>query len=337
MRAAVVRDFTKNLTLEDVDKPEAGPGEVIVKVETAGLCHTDIHAAHGDWPVKPSPPFIPGHEGVGIVESVGPGVLLPQVGDRVAMPWIGEACGVCHYCIDGWETLCHKQVNTGYGVDGSYAEYAKAKAAYVARVPDTIDPLDASVLTCAGVTTYKAVKLSGARPGWTVAVFGIGGLGHLAVQYAKISGATVVAVDVTDEKLEIAKELGADYVVNALTEDPIERIQALDGAHAAISVAVAPKVISQAFGSLRRGGTLVFVAMPADNDVSLPIFETVLNGLTLRGSIVGTRKDLSEVYALHAQGGTRVIRESRKLEDVNECFEEVEKGHVAARIVFDLR
>ena len=154
MRAAVVRDFTTNLTLEDVDKPEAGPGEVVVKVETAGLCHTDIHAAHGDWPVKPSPPFIPGHEGVGIVESVGPGVLLPQVGDRVAMPRIGEACGVCHYCIDGWETQCHKQVNTGYGVDGSYAEYARAKAAYVARVPDSIDPLDASVLTCAGVTTY---------------------------------------------------------------------------------------------------------------------------------------------------------------------------------------
>lgn len=337
MKAAVVRDFTKNLTIEEVDKPEAGPGEVIVKVETAGLCHTDIHAAHGDWPVKPSPPFIPGHEGVGIVESVGPGVLIPQVGDRVAMPWIGEACGVCHYCIDGWETLCHKQVNTGYGVDGSYAEYAKAKAAYAARVPDRIDPLDASVLSCAGVTTYKAVKLSGARPGWVVAVFGIGGLGHLAVQYAKISGATVVAVDVTDEKLELATELGADHVVNALTEDPIERIQALDGAHAAISVAVAPKVISQAFGSLRRGGTLVFVAMPADNDVSLPIFETVLNGLTIRGSIVGTRKDLSEVYALHAQGRTRVIRETRKLEEVNDCFEEVETGQVKARIVFDLR
>jgi alcohol dehydrogenase, propanol-preferring len=337
MKAAVVRDFTKVLTLEEVDKPEAGPGEVVVKVETAGLCHTDIHAAHGDWPVKPSPPFIPGHEGVGIVEQVGPGVLIPQVGDRVAMPWIGEACGVCHYCIDGWETLCHKQVNTGYGVDGSYAEYAKAKAAYVARVPDSIDPLDASVLTCAGVTTYKAVKLSGARPGWLVAVFGIGGLGHLAVQYAKISGATVVAVDVTDEKLELATELGADHVVNALTEDPIERIQALDGAHAAISVAVAPKVIEQAFGSLRRGGTLVFVAMPADNNVSLPIFETVLNGLTIRGSIVGTRKDLAEVFALHVQGRTRVIRETRKLEEVNECFEEVEKGDVKARIVFDLR
>ena len=253
------------------------------------------------------------------------------------MPWLGAACGTCEYCVDGWETLCEAQVNTGYGVDGSYAEYATANAAYVAQVPDAVDPLDAAVLTCAGVTTYKAVKLSGARPGSLVAVFGIGGLGHLALQYAKISGATVVAVDINDEKLELAKELGADHVVNALTEDPVAAIKALGGAHAAISVAVAPKAFEQAFGSLRRGGTLVFVALPADNLVSLPIFETVLNGITVLGSIVGTRKDLAEVYAIHAQGRTRVIRETRRLEEVNECFEEVEKGNVKARIVFDLR
>jgi len=337
MKAAVVHDFTNVLTLDEVPTPEPGRGQVLVKVETSGLCHTDIHAAHGDWPVKPTPPFIPGHEGVGIVEKVGPGVNTPKVGDRVAMPWLGSACGVCDYCIDGWETLCQKQVNTGYSVNGSYAEYAVADAAYVAQVPDTIDPLDAAVLTCAGVTTYKAVKMSGARPGQLMAVFGIGGLGHLALQYGKISGATVVAVDVVDDKLELAKELGADYVVNALTEDPVEVIQALGGAHAAISVAVAPKAFEQAFGALRRGGTLVFVALPADNFVKLPIFETVLNGITVVGSIVGTRKDLAEVYAIHAQGRTRVIRETRKLDDVNECFEQVEKGQVQARIVFDLR
>jgi len=230
MKAAVVHDFTKPLSLEDVPKPEPGPGEVLVKVETAGLCHTDIHAAHGDWPVKPTPPFIPGHEGVGIVEQVGPGVSTPQVGDRVAMPWLGEACGVCNYCVDGWETLCEKQINTGYGIDGSYAEFATANAAYIAQVPDAVDSLDASVLTCAGVTTYKAVKLSGARPGWLVAIFGIGGLGHLALQYAKISGATVVAVDISDEKLALARELGADHVVNALIEDPVQSIQDLGGA-----------------------------------------------------------------------------------------------------------
>lgn len=337
MKAAVVNDFTKALVITDTAKPVPGPGEVLVKVETAGLCHTDIHAAHGDWPVKPTLPLIPGHEGVGIVEEVGPGVTTPRVGDRVAMPWLGAACGTCEYCVDGWETLCEAQVNTGYGVDGSYAEYATANAAYVALVPDSVDPLDASVLTCAGVTTYKAIKLSGARPGSLVAVFGIGGLGHLAVQYAKISGATVVAVDINDEKLQLATELGADHVVNALTEDPVAAIKALGGAHAAISVAVAPKAFEQAFGSLRRGGTLVFVALPADNLVSLPIFETVLNGITVLGSIVGTRKDLAEVYAIHAQGRTRVIRETRRLEEVNECFEEVEKGNVKARIVFDLR
>jgi propanol-preferring alcohol dehydrogenase len=337
MKAAVVHDFTKQLSIEEVAKPEPGKDEVLVKIETSGLCHTDIHAAHGDWPIKPTPPFVPGHEGVGIVEKVGSDVGTPKIGDRVAIPWLGSACGVCDYCIDGWETLCEKQVNTGYGVNGSYAEYAVAKAAYVAQVPDAVDPLDAAVLTCAGVTTYKAVKLSGARPGHLVAVFGIGGLGHLALQYAKISGATVVAVDVVDDKLQLAKELGADYVVNALTEDPVAAIKALGGAHSAISVAVAPKAFEQAFGALRRGGTLVFVALPADNFVKLPIFETVLNGITIIGSIVGTRKDLAEVYAIHAQGRTHVVRETHKLADVNTCFEQVEKGHIKARVVFDLR
>ena len=337
MKAAVVHDFTKPLSLDEVATPKPGQGEVLVRVETSGLCHTDIHAAHGDWPVKPALPFIPGHEGVGIVERIGPGVSSPKVGDRVAIPWLGSACGVCDYCVDGWETLCEKQVNTGYGVNGSYAEYVVANAAYVAQVPDAVDPLDASVLTCAGVTTYKAVKLSGARPGQLMAVFGVGGLGHLALQYAKISGATVVAVDIVEDKLALAKELGADHVVNALTEDPVAAIKALGGAHTAISVAVAPKAFEQAFTSLRRGGTLVFVALPADNFVKLPIFETVLNGITIVGSIVGTRKDLAEVYAIHAQGRTRVIRETRHLDEVNRCFEEVEKGQIKARVVFDLR
>ena len=301
MKAAVVHDFTKPLSVEDVPKPEPGPGEVLVKVETAGLCHTDIHAAHGDWPVKPTPPFIPGHEGVGIVEQVGPGVSTPKVGDRVAMPWLGEACGVCDYCIDGWETLCEKQVNTGYGRDGSYAEYATANAAYVAQVPDAVDPLDASVLTCAGVTTYKAVKLSGARPGWLVAIFGIGGLGHLALQYAKISGATVVAVDITDEKLELAKELGADHVVNALTEDPMRGHPGTSAARTRPSPWRSPRrPSSRPSASLRRGGTLVFVALPADNHVSLPIFETVLNGITVR-----------RVHRRHPQGPRRGLRDPR--------------------------
>ncbi len=337
MKAAVVHDFHKPLVVEDVPEPRPGPGEIVVRIETSGLCHTDIHAAHGDWPVKPNPPFIPGHEGVGIVDSVGEGVTEVALGDRVALPWLGYACGACEYCTTGWETLCEKQRNTGYSIDGGYAEYARASAKYAAKVPDAVDPLDAAPLTCAGVTTYKAVKLSGARPASLVAVFGIGGLGHLAVQYAKIFGASVVAVDVVDDKLALARELGADHTVNALVQDPVAAIKELGGADAAIALAVAPKAFEQAFGSLRRGGKLVFVALPAENTVPVPIFETVLNGITIIGSIVGTRTDLAEVFRLHAAGRTRVVRETCRLDDVNECFEQVEKGQVQARLVFDLR
>jgi propanol-preferring alcohol dehydrogenase len=310
---------------------------VLVKIETSGLCHTDIHAAHGDWPVKPALPLIPGHEGVGIVTALGSGVTEVAEGDRVAIPWLGWACGACEHCMNGWETLCERQRNTGYSVNGSYAEYAVAAGRFVARVPSAVDPLDAAPLTCAGVTTYKAVKVSQARPSDLVAVFGIGGLGHLAVQYARIAGAAVVAVDVVDEKLALARTLGAAYTVNAPVEDPIAAIKALGGADAAISTAVSPRAFEQAYGSLRRGGRLVFVGLPADNFIQLPIFETVLNGITVTGSIVGTRLDLAETFELHALGRTQVIRQTRRLEQVNEAFEEVEKGQAPARLVFDLR
>ena len=336
MKAAVVHELGGPLSVEDVPKPTPGPGEVVVRVEASGLCHTDIHAAHGDWPVKPVPPFTPGHEGVGIVEAVGTGVTEVVAGDRVAMPWLGYACGVCEYCVSGWETLCLEQKNMGYSMDGGFAEYVKAYGRYVVKVPDGIDPLDAAPLTCAGVTTYKAVKVAGTKPTDLVAVFGIGGLGHLALQYAAIAGGRVVAVDLVEEKLELARELGAEFTVNAAKQDPAAAIQELGGADQAIALAVSPKAFEQAYGSLRRGGTLVFVGLPADNKIELPIFETVLNGITVVGSIVGTRLDLREVFELHAAGKTRVIRETRPLAEINEAIEEVEAGHVPARIVFQL-
>jgi propanol-preferring alcohol dehydrogenase len=332
-RAAVVHDFGAPLTLEDVPWPELGPGQIRVKVEASGLCHTDIHAAHGDWPVKPSPPFIPGHEGVGIVTELGPGVTEVGLGERVAMPWLGYACGSCDYCVSGWETLCESQENMGYSIDGGFGEYATAYARYVVKVPDGIDPFDAAPLTCAGVTTYKAVKVAGTRSSDLVAVFGVGGLGHLAIQYAAIAGGRVIAVDVVEEKLELARELGAEFTVNAAKEDPVQAIKALGGADQAIALAVSPRAFEQAYGTLRRGGKLVFVALPADNQVTLPIFETVLNGITIVGSIVGTRTDLREVFELHAAGKTQVIREVRPLCRVNEAIADVEAGRVAARIV----
>ena len=331
MKAAVVRDFAQPLSIEEVPTPQPGEGQVLVRIEASGLCHTDIHAAHGDWPVKPTLPLIPGHEGVGIVEALGPGANSGvEEGDRVAIPWLGYACGNCRHCNDGWETLCESQSNTGYFMDGAYAEYVAAFSRHVVKVPDGVDPGAAAPLTCAGVTTYKAVKVSEVRPAQLCAVFGIGGLGHMALQYAKIQGATVVAVDVHDDKLATAKELGADFVVNASEQDAAEEIKKLGGADAAIATAVSPKAFETAYRSLARGGTLVFVGLPADNFVKLPIFETVLNGITIKGSIVGTHHDLEDVFALHRLGRTRVLYETRSLDDVNEAFAEVEEARTSA-------
>ena len=335
-KAAVVHDFAEPLVVEDIALKPLETGQVRVRVEASGLCHTDIHAAHGDWPVRPSPPFIPGHEGVGIVTELGPGVDEVALGDRVAMPWLGYACGTCDYCVSGWETLCLEQKNMGYSIDGGFGELATAYARYVVRVPEDVDPFDAAPLTCAGVTTYKAVKVAGTRSSDLVAVFGVGGLGHLAIQYAAIAGGRVVAVDLHDEKLDLARTLGAEFTVNAAAEDPAEAIQRLGGADQAIALAVSPRSFEQAYGSLRRGGTLVFVALPAENEMSVPIFQTVLNGITLVGSIVGTRTDLREVFDLHAAGRTTVIRDVRPLAEVNEAIEDVEAGRVAARVVFAL-
>jgi alcohol dehydrogenase, propanol-preferring len=337
MRAAVVHGFDEPLSIEEIAKPKARPGEIVVKIETTGLCDTDIHAAHGDWPVKPSPPFTPGHEGVGIVESAGPGITAVAVGDRVAIPWLGYACGTCEYCISGWETLCESQQNTGYSIDGSFAEYTVADAAYVVTVPDGVDPRDAAPLTCAGVTTYKAVKVAHIQPTEKVAIFGIGGLGHLAVQYAAIVGGTVIAVDVDETKLEMARELGASHVINAGKTDPVAAIEALGGCDVAIVLAVIPHVFESAFASLRRGGRLVCVGLPPESDgpMALPIFPTVLKGISVIGSIVGTRQDLTEVFALHALGRTRVVAESRKLDKVNEAIDDVLSGRATARLVFE--
>lgn len=332
--AAVVRDFTKPLSIDTVPRATLQPDQVLVKVEASGLCHTDIHAAHGDWPVKPAPPFVPGHEGVGIVVDRGSAVTEVDLGDRVAMPWLGYACGTCDYCVSGWETLCLQQKNMGYFLDGGFAEYTVAYGRYVVKVPDGVDPFDAAPLTCAGVTTYKAIKVAGTRSSDLVAVFGVGGLGHMAIQYARIAGGSVVAVDVTDEKLEVARSLGAEFTVNARSEDPVEAIQALGGADQAIALAVSPRSFEQAFRSLRRNGTLVFVALPPENEVKVPIFETILGAITIVGSIVGTRTDLREVFELHAAGKTKVVREVRPLSAVNEAIADVEAARIPARIVF---
>nr|WP_291407410.1 zinc-binding dehydrogenase [Actinophytocola sp.] len=257
------------------------------------------------------------------------------VGDRVAVPWLGYACGGCGYCVDGREALCESQVNTGYGIDGAHAEYAVAYASHVVCVPEGVSSRDAAPLTCAGVTTYKAIKVSGLRPTERAAIFGIGGLGHLALQYARIFGAVTVAVDVTEAKLALATELGADHTVNAAETDPVTAIRELGGADVAVVLAATPVVLEQAHAALRRGGRLVLVSLPKDNIMRLPVFETVLGGISVIGSIVGTRVDLAEVFHLHAAGRTKVDVEVRKLDEINDAISDVLAGRVTARVVFE--
>ncbi|MEB3103670.1 alcohol dehydrogenase AdhP [Ferviditalea candida] len=337
MKAAVVNQFHQKLEIKEVPIPKVGQGEVLVRISACGVCHTDLHAANGDWPVKPKLPLIPGHEGVGYVEKVGPGVTSIRVGDRVGIPWLYSACGECEYCLTGWETLCKNQLNGGYSADGGYAEYCVAPAAYVARIPDGVSDEEIAPILCAGVTTYKALKVTDAKPGEWMAIYGIGGLGHIALQYAKAMGFNVIAVDISDEKLELAKELGADLAVNGKKVDPVQEIEnKVGGAHAAVSVAVTPKAFEQAYRSVRRGGTLVVVGLPS-GELPIPIFDTVLNGVTVKGSIVGTRKDMQEALDFAARGKVKAIIETQPLEKINEVFERMEKGQINGRVVLTLK
>ncbi|HWW70712.1 MAG TPA: alcohol dehydrogenase AdhP [Duganella sp.] len=335
MKAAVVREFGKPLVIEEAPVPQVGPGQILVKVAAAGVCHTDLHAADGDWPVKPNPPFIPGHEGVGYVVAAGAGVRHVKEGDRVGVPWLYTACGHCPHCLGGWETLCNEQQNTGYSVNGSFAEYVLADPNFVGHLPANVGFVEIAPVLCAGVTVYKGLKVTDTKPGDWVTISGIGGLGHMAVQYATAMGLNVVAVDIDDAKLALAKRLGAAVTVNALTTDPAAFIQKeLGGTHGVLVTAVSAKAFQQALGMVRRGGTVSLNGLPP-GDFPLSIFDTVLNGITVRGSIVGTRLDLQEALDFAALGKVHATVSTDKLENINHVLSRMRKGDIEGRIVLD--
>jgi propanol-preferring alcohol dehydrogenase len=336
MKAAVVRELGKPLFIEEMPIPEAGPGQIVVKIEACGVCHTDLHAVRGDWPLKPALPFIPGHEGAGHVAAVGPGVQGLEEGDRVGVPWLYTACGHCRYCLGARETLCTGQKNTGYSVNGCFAEYVLADPDYVGHLPDGISFVDVAPILCAGVTVYKGLKTTDTRPGEWVAISGIGGLGHVAVQYARAMGLNVIAVDIDDAKLDLARRLGATVTVNARNEDPAVRVQKVaGGAQGVLVTAVSLNAFEQAMSMAARGGTVSLVGLPP-GDFPLSIFNTVLGGITIRGSIVGTRLDLQEALEFAAQGKVRATVTTDRLENINAVFERMEKGEIEGRVVLDL-
>jgi alcohol dehydrogenase, propanol-preferring len=337
MRAAVVHRFGQPLKIEEVPIPVPGPGEVLVKVAATGVCHTDLHAASGDWPVKPTPPFIPGHEGTGTVAALGPGVTGLKEGDAVGVAWLHDACGGCEYCQTGWETLCETQHMSGYTVNGSFAEYVIGAAAYVGRLPKNADFAALAPILCAGVTTYKGIKETEAKPGEWIAISGVGGLGHLAIQYAKAMGLHVVALDVTEDKLALARSLGAEVALNAKAPDAAAKvIQATGGgAHGVLVTAVSVPAFAQALQIVRRRGTVSLNGLPP-GDFPTPIFEVVLKRITIRGSIVGTRKDLAEALAFAVEGKVKAHYTVEPLENINSIFQRMGKGEIQGRIVMSL-
>ncbi|MBR0811665.1 alcohol dehydrogenase AdhP [Bradyrhizobium diazoefficiens] len=336
MKAAIVKQFGKPLVIEDVPVPQPGPGEVLVKVKACGVCHTDLHAASGDWPVKPVPPFIPGHEVAGTVAALGVGVKNLKVGDAVGVAWLHDACMACEYCETGWETLCEHQHNTGYSVNGGFAEYVIASAAFAAKLPATVDFAAIAPILCAGVTTYKGLKETEARPGEWVVISGVGGLGHVAIQYAKAMGLKVAAVDIADDKLELARETGADLAVNALVAGAVDKVLAATGggAHGVLVTAVSTAAFAQALKMVRRKGTVSLVGLPP-GEFPTPIFDVVLKRITVRGSIVGTRRDLDEAVAFAADGKVKAEVTKVPLAQINEVFDRMKAGKIDGRMVLD--
>jgi propanol-preferring alcohol dehydrogenase len=328
-----VHEFKKPLAIEEVPVPEVGPGQVLVRIEASGVCHTDLHAADGDWPVKPTPPFIPGHEGVGHVAAVGAGVAAVKEGDRVGVPWLHTACGRCKHCLSAWETLCDAQKNTGYSVNGGFAQYVLADPDYVGHLPDGLGFEMAAPLLCAGVTVYKGLKETDTKPGDTVVISGIGGLGHVAVQYAKAMGLKVIAVDVAEEKLALAREVGADAAVDARATDPVAEVKALcGGAEGVLVTAVSRKAFGQALGMLGKRGTMALVGLPP-GAFELDIFDTVLARKTIRGSIVGTRMDLAECLGFAGDGKVKVHHSVEPLEEINGIFARMRDNRIDGRVV----
>ena len=335
MKAAVLREFKKPLAFEDIPRPSLDADEVLIKVEACGVCHSDLHVADGDWPPFASLtklPLILGHEIAGRVVEKGSAVEELQVGDRVGMPWIYWTCGECEFCRAGNENLCAKQKITGVTVDGGFAEFVKAPASHALKIQEGLAAVEAAPLFCAGVTVYRALKQARISPGQRLAIFGIGGLGHLAVQMARELGAVVIAVDRTEEKLHLAKALGAAHGYIAASKNVAKELRAKGGVHVGLVTSAARAAYDMAFACVRPSGTLLAVGLPAEN-ICFPPILMAAKEVRIQASAVGTRQDLREVLAMAAMGKIRCRVATRPLCDVNAAMDQLRNGQVSGRIV----
>ena len=339
MKAAVLHAFKTPLSLEEVARPEAGADDVLIEVEVCGVCHSDLHVAEGDWTqlagiVKK--PLILGHEIVGRVVERGAAVQNVRVGERVGVPWVQWTCGQCEFCREGNENLCVQQRITGVMMDGGYAEYAKAPASHVVKIPDALSSEQAAPLLCAGVTVHRALKQSKIRAGQRLAVFGVGGLGHIAVQIGRAAGAEVTAIDISEEKLALAKSLGAARTMNAATSKVVKEVRGSGGVHVALVTSAAKSAYDMAFYCVRPTGTLLAVGLPAQ-DIAFPAILMAAGEIQIKASSVGTREDLREVLAMGAAGTVYCQVTTRPLAEVQDVLGQLSRGEVSGRVVLRLR
>ncbi len=340
MKAVVLREIGTPLKIETLPIPQPKRGEVLIRVTACGVCHSDLHAVDGDWSPLPNLPLIPGHEVVGTVSALGEGVEHFAEGDAIGVPWMYSACGHCEFCLSGMETICLKAEATGYSKPGGYAEYMIADAAFCGRVPTGVDPYELAPILCAGVTTYRGLKRTNVKPGQWLTVLGIGGLGHIAVQYARAMGMRVAAVDVSDDKLALAKSYGAELLVNASKADPGPEIRnAIGGTHGAVVTAVSAKAFEQSVGVLRNGGTVCWIGLPGgkQDEIRMTISGIVNGEMSVRGSNVGTRQDMQEAIDFAANGLVTAKIEKQPLDAINEIFARMKKGQINGRVVLALQ
>jgi len=336
MKAAILQEFKKPLVLEEVPRPELEAHEILIQVEACGVCHSDLHLADGDWPQLAAivkKPLILGHEIAGRVVGRGAAVRDLQVGDRAGVPWIHWTCGECAFCQEGYENLCPRQKITGVTVDGGFAEFLKAPASHALKVPEGLSSVEVAPLFCAGVTVHRALKQARISSGQRLAVFGIGGLGHIAVQLARELGTEIIAVDVSERKLELARTLGATSGLNISSTNVIKELRAKGGVHVALVTSAAKAAYDLAFSCLRPTGTLLVVGLPSENLCFPPILMSAKE-VHIRASAVGTRQDVREVLAMASKGKIHCQVTPRPLAHANEVLDELRQGQVAGRIAF---
>lgn len=334
MKAAVLRQFKNPLVIEDIPRPSVGANDLLIRVEACGVCHSDLHVADGDWPQFTSitkMPLILGHEIAGRVVEKGGAVREFQIGDRVGMPWIYWTCGECEFCREGNENLCAKQKITGVTVDGGFGEYVKAPASHATKIPDGLPAGEAAPLFCAGVTVYRALKQAQISQGQRLAIFGIGGLGHLAVQIGRELGAEIIAIDTADEKLRLAESLGAGNGLNAESTNVAKELRARGGVHVALVTSAAKAAYDMAFACVRPTGKLLAVGLPSEN-VCFPAIMMAAKEICIQASAVGTRQDLREVLAMAGNGKIRCHVATRPLSEVNLVLNELREGRISGRI-----